>query len=364
VETGREFSQLLLAKELKSEILLEAIAESAIMIDSTSTIIYVNKPACNLFGYNKDELIGQNLNLLIPDKFAINHSSHTQKFFKNPTTRRMGIGLNLTAINKNNEEFPVEISLTSFQTTFGKVAMAFINNISIRKKAEDDLKKRNQELDAFAHTLAHDLNSLLNSTVGFSELLVTDEDLSVEERKYMAEKINYQTKKMSQVISEILAFASLDKEDIDLSTINMDLLAKDAVSRVSSLIDKNNAEINIVNELHQCMGFGKWLEEVWYNLISNAIKYGGNPPVIEIGSELVDDNMVKYWVKDNGLGLTEEQTELILLEPYKVKHGSIRGHGFGMSIVKRIVEKIDGEITVKSKLNEGTEFTIYLKNPI
>ncbi len=360
MDNKREFSQLLLARELKSEILLEVIAESVVMVDASALIIYVNNRACELFGYEKDELIGRSLNMLIPAAKVKIHDQHLMNYFKNPQTRTMGIGLNLAAIKKNGIEFPVEISLTSIQTTLGRVAMALISDISIRKKAEDELKERNEELDAFAHTLAHDLTSLLNSNVGFSDMLLKDDTVTQKEREYLTSKIYSHSLKMSRVVKEILAFASIRREEVELSKVNMKQVINEAIDRVQNLAKEHDAKIIFKNELHNCMGYASWLEEVWYNLLSNAIKYGGRPPLIEIGSEVSDNNKIIYRISDNGKGLTQEEQELLFNAPHKVKNNSIAGHGFGLSIVNKILKKIDGEIRVNSEKNKGTWFAITL----
>ena len=355
-----DFSEVLFTKEIKSKTLLESIAEGVIIVDSESSIIYINNKTATLFNYSKDELIGKKLDILIPQKHKNAHGSYFQEYFKNPSTRAMGIGLILSALKKDGTVFPVEISLSHMNTTFGKIAFAFITDITIRKQTEDKLKERNEELDAFAHTLAHDLNSLLNTSVGYSNLLLSDDTITEDERIFMLEKINMQSKKMSQIVTEILTFANVGRAEIELEKVKITDVLNEAINRVQTLSSDFNATISIDEKIENCLGHANWLEEVWYNLISNAIKYGGRPPRVEILSQKISGGKIQYLIRDNGAGLSEDEIEMILEAPHKVKHYSIKGHGFGLSIVKRIIEKIGGEISVESKKSDGTEFIITL----
>ena len=109
------------------------------------------------------------------------------------------------------------------------------------------------------------------------------------------------------------------------------------------------------------MGYRDWIKEVWINYISNAVKYGGNPPRIELGAEVLPDNRVRYWVKDNGQGISEEdQKELFKTFSRLPQTADQEGHGLGLSIVKRIMDKQDGEVHVSSKIGEGSIFSFLL----
>jgi signal transduction histidine kinase len=111
-----------------------------------------------------------------------------------------------------------------------------------------------------------------------------------------------------------------------------------------------------------CIGYAPWIEEVMFNFVSNAIKYGGKPPKIEIKSQLTDDGFVKYSVTDNGLGIDPEFQKIIFEEKNKNKDKLIRGYGLGLSIVKKIIEKLDGYVEVESEKGKGSTFSFYMKN--
>jgi signal transduction histidine kinase len=127
-------------------------------------------------------------------------------------------------------------------------------------------------------------------------------------------------------------------------------------SRLEEMIIKHDAEIMVVSDLPAAFAYGPWIEQVWTNLLSNAIKYGGQPPCVEVGAAELDDGTVRYWVKDNGQGLSQEQSSR-LFKPFSRLHTkSVSGHGLGLSIARRIVDRLGGEIGVESELGQGSTF--------
>ena len=340
--------------------LIESMSEGVIFITKQGTIIQVNKRSNELFGYTDKELIGLSVESLIPNRFKNKHKSHLTNYFSSPKARPMGHSNSpLSGLKKDGSVFPLEISLSFINTSNEVIGVAFITDISARTKAENELKKRNLELDAYAHTIAHELHSQLNSIIGFSQLLLNDDELSDEKRRSFLEMIEGSGYKMNNIISEMLLFANLKKEEIKKTELPMKAIIDEAINRIS-LTESNIASISIATNFEPSVGYGPWIEEVWYNYIRNAIKYGGNPPKIEIGSSKSKNGYNKFWVKDNGLGLSSDQCNLIFVDPHKLGNGFVKGHGLGLSIVKRIVKKLDGQVRVESTPNQGSIFSFYL----
>jgi signal transduction histidine kinase len=244
-------------------------------------------------------------------------------------------------------------------------------------QANAKLQDRNEELDAFAHTVAHDLKNPLGLITGYAELLYIDSDvLDPETLRFHANNIVRGAAKMKSIINNLLLLASARKMDADIGPLDMNQVVEGALERLTDVIEKSQAEIQIPQHWPMALGYAPWIEEVWANYISNALKYGGQPkqgisPAIELGfDESWDKSMdtpadsvppssgpqICFWVRDNGGGLTaEEQTQLFT--PYvRLDQVRIKGHGLGLSIVRRIVEKLDGEVGVKSKVGEGSKF--------
>ncbi len=355
---NKDFSLELFQKNISIELLFESIAEGVVIINDKNKIVYINSMVEELFGFKKNEVINKELNIILPEKYHQSHLDHVNEYFKNPRIRPMGIGLNLSGRKKNNTEIPLDISLSYFQTKEGVYSIAFITDNTARKKAEADLEKRNMELDAYAHTIAHDLNSTLNGIIGFSELLLySGNDYSEQEKNNFLEEIVKISQKMSSTVHELLVFATMKKEDLELKEVNMNQIVKESLNRLNYIINKNDAQIILPENFDNCLGYGPWIEEVWYNFINNAIKYGGRPPVVELICEKTNNEFIKYSIKDNGKGLKEE----LLKDIFKPQNKAEKGFGLGLSIVKRIIKKLDGYVDVESEIGKGCEFSFYLK---
>jgi len=340
--------------------LLESLAEGVVIIDSTGTIVLINHKTEELFGFNKQEILGRHLSTLIPDRFLKVHNDQVTDYFEKPRIRPMGIGRELNARHKQGHEFPVEISLSHLETDGGKFAMAFVTDITLRKEAESSLKSRNEELDAFAHTVAHDLRGSLTPLIGYCELLITP-DIALKDRQ-IQDSLNAVCRishKMATVIDELLLLSRVSREDVNVSLLDMEAIVDDAVMRLREEHTNTNIDISIAEKFPKSYGYAPWVEEVWYNYISNAIKYGGDPPIIEIGGELGDDGFAWFWVQDNGQGVADEEMPH-LFTPYLPRKNSYDGHGLGLSIVKRIVEKLNGDVWVERASGNGTKFCFTL----
>jgi signal transduction histidine kinase len=242
--------------------------------------------------------------------------------------------------------------------------------IADRLRAEDalrqrtqELETRNEELDAFAHTVAHDLKNPLTALVGFGELLESRYNtLSVERIRSTLGIIAQNGRKMTNIINELLLLATVRKAgDVDMAPIDMARVVTDAQKRSADLARKYDTNIVAPDVWPAAWGYGPWVEEVWANYISNAIKYGGRPPNIELGAtELTETDTICFWVRDNGNGLTPEE-QARLFKPFtRLDQVQVKGHGLGLSIVRRIVEKLNGEVCVISEVGQGSTFSFTL----
>ena len=165
-----ELNQLaLVAKMFQDEVsvqtLLESLAEGVIVCDHNGRIVLINRPTEEMFGYRADEVVGQSLNFFLPERYSERHPRYIREFFKNPRIRSMGQRLDLMGKRGDGTEFPIEVSLSYLETEVGLLGLAFVIDITLRKRAEEALKLRNEELNAFAHTVAHDIESAIRKII-------------------------------------------------------------------------------------------------------------------------------------------------------------------------------------------------------
>ncbi|MBN1579232.1 MAG: response regulator [Anaerolineae bacterium] len=234
-----------------------------------------------------------------------------------------------------------------------------------------ELEARNTELDAFTHTVAHDLKTPLTALIGFGKLLEKRyAKLESEQIRNSLHIITQNGIMMTNIIDELLLLASVRKiDEIETSALDMIDIVDQVRMRLSAMIDEYNAEIIVPDKWPAAVGYAAWIREVWANYLSNAIKYGGTPPWIEFGAgeqptEANDTQpMVRFWVRDNGPGIpTEDQKKLFTLFT-RLDQTRARGHGLGLSIVKRIIEKLGGEVGVESEMGQGSTFWFSLPGP-
>jgi signal transduction histidine kinase len=215
-----------------------------------------------------------------------------------------------------------------------------------------------EELNAFAHTVAHDLRNPLTVVSSYSILLNEDfETLTADERSQCLTQILNYGKKMDNIINELLVLAGVHGVDqVPHTPLDMTLIVHEALSRLLPLQDERQAAIIQPESWPPSTGHAPWIEEVWMNYISNAIKYGGDPPLIELGATAQADNTVRFWVRDNGQGLTADQQGQLFAEFTRLHGVHARGYGLGLSIVRRIVERLGGSVGVESAVGAGSTF--------
>ena len=245
--------------------------------------------------------------------------------------------------------------------------LLLLHDITERKRYARELETRNAELDAFAHTVAHDLKTPLTSLVGFSKLLAERArswaPAKIEEN---AARILQMGCKMTNIVNELLLLASVrQKDEIETAPLAMGNIVAEALARFGDQIAARDVVVSMAEDWPEALGYAPWIEEVWVNYISNALKYGGDPPYITLGVDegkgtvAEEDASIRFWrfsCRDNGPGLTEAAQAKLFAEFIRLEQTRAKGHGLGLSIVRRIVEKLGGEVGVESEVGVGSAF--------
>ena len=223
--------------------------------------------------------------------------------------------------------------------------------------------ERNQDLDEFARTVAHDLKNPLGVIRGLAELMLLDCDREIDPDKIKDDLgiILGSSHKIANIIDSLLLLASLRQSDIALKQLDMSAIVLEAQSRLLPMIEERSAEVVMPQTWPAAKGYGSWVEQAWVNYLSNALKYGGDPPRVELGADAPQDGFVRFWVRDNGRGLTpEEQAQLFTPFTQLAARQKVAGHGLGLSIVQRVVEKMGGTVSVESEVGQGSRFSFTL----
>jgi signal transduction histidine kinase len=233
-------------------------------------------------------------------------------------------------------------------------------HITIRN-LQKSLQEQVAELDAFAHTVAHDLKNPLGIVVGYSEMLEADyQDLTPQQAKQHLQLITQAGRKASSIIDELLLLANVRQtETMDMRALNMGDIVAGAQQSLSDMIAAFEAEITVPDFWPAAVGYGPWVEEIWVNYISNAIKYGGTPPAVRLGAKAFSAGprpSVRFWVQDNGPGLSKQEKRLLFTQFTRLHRTRAEGHGLGLSIVQRIAERLNGEVGVESRAGQGSVF--------
>ena len=232
----------------------------------------------------------------------------------------------------------------------------------LRRNLEQEIAERDSliaDLQAYAHTVAHDLRSPLAGALGFAHLL-NDADFPLEDRergeyvRLMVESLE----KANSIIGELLLLAEVRKSELSAEPLDMPLIVAQSLYRINGLVAETGALISHPAAWPLAFGYPAWVEEVWVNYITNAIKYGGRPPIIELGADGGDGGEVCFWVKDNGPGLTVDQQALLFVPLTRLEMTRATGYGLGLSIVQRIVQKLNGHVGIESRgiAGEGSKF--------
>jgi signal transduction histidine kinase len=238
-----------------------------------------------------------------------------------------------------------------------EIHIALMNLQRQLQQANRELQKRLEELDAFAHTVAHDLKNPLTRIIGYAELLEGEFDTLPEEDLHgFVGIIARGGRKMENIINELLLLASVREGEVESQPLDMSDIVDEAQRRLSHMIEESKARIILPESWPAALGHGPWVEEVWLNYISNAIKYSGREPRLELGGAVEPGGTARFWVRDNGPGLSEEDQGRLFAPFTRLHQVRAEGHGLGLSIVRRIVNKLGGRAGVESQVGKGSVF--------
>ncbi len=360
---------------LAREVVIDEMADGMLVLDENYRVVDNNPSVQAALNLSASNLYGMSATEIVPTWSELLATLSSSSLHHN----ELVLG---EAANERHYEVYLSPLYDSQQDLAGYVLL--LHDITVRKRAERvihqyareletrnvDLETRNAELDAFAHTVAHDLKNPLSGIIGFGSLLEQRfSSLPPEKALENIRRIVQISNKMFNIISELLLLSSVRKmEGMEFQPVDMQRVTTEALGRLEERIHEAQAEVLGVDNWPSVMGYAPWIEEVWVNYIGNALKYGGRPdtqtpPRVELGFSLLDSvtpegslPAVRFWVRDNGYGLSAEAQGKLFVEFTRLEQTRAKGHGLGLSIVRRIVEKLGGAVGVESAEGQGSTF--------
>ncbi|MEK7989550.1 MAG: hybrid sensor histidine kinase/response regulator [Thiotrichaceae bacterium] len=227
-------------------------------------------------------------------------------------------------------------------------------------KLQAILVQRNAELETFSRMVAHDLKNPLNAVINLTEMIADDceQNSDVNKTKALSRLrwVSQAGQQMMNIVDALLLMAGIaQNKNVDIDVVNMNQIVDEVIQqRLLYMIEEHHAEIIQPPSFPTALGYAPWIHEIWANYISNAIKYGGHSPKLQLGATPLEDGMVQFWIKDNGRGLSDEEQKK-LFKPFTRLHDG-DGHGLGLSIVQQITERLGGKVGVESQLEQGSRF--------
>ncbi|MBU2708204.1 PAS domain S-box protein [Zooshikella marina] len=350
------------AKE-RIRLVVECESNALILVNESGIITMVNRQTEAIFGYDRNTLLGQPIEMLVPQDLREIHKSHFSYYQQAMNKRPMGKDKKVFGLHKKGSTIPIEVTLTPIQFTSGKSILASVTDISERLAAQQEkdnlierLSQSNEELERFAYICSHDLQEPLRMVRSYSEKLqmkLGDSLLDEKASRYMF-YVTDGAARAQELITDILTYSRLDAEERK-EVISVEDIIANVSQNLQENINKTRAKIQH-SQLPYLHANRTLIFQLFQNLISNALKYCEKQPFIEISFNW-EDGWGVFSVKDNGIGIAPKYHSKIF-KIFQRLHGKneYSGTGIGLAICKKIVEQHGGKITVISEQGIGATF--------
>ena len=354
---------------------LEGAPDSIIIVDEGEVIHLVNAQAEKMFGYQRGEMVGKKIELLMPQRYEKMHPFKHLRVFDTSQSRQVPEGFEMFVVNKEGKEFPVEVSLSPMETDEGIMLTASVRDVSEKKRLQkeiqdtnnilerkvrqrtEELERKNKELEQFAYVASHDMQEPLRTTSSFVDLLRKQYKGKLDDNadKYL-DYIVQSSDRMKTLISDLLDYSRLGREK-EARQVNCNNIVEQVRADLNKVIRENQAEIKS-GDLPVIDAFPTELKLLFQNLVSNSIKFRkpGEPPVVEINA-FKDNGYWKFSFRDNGIGIEPQYQDRIFVIFQRLHNRTdYEGSGIGLAHCKKIVELHGGKIWVESAPGTGSTF--------
>lgn len=360
------------ASEARFRDLLQSAPDAILITDDQGRIQLVNAQTERLFGYRRDELIGQTIEMLIPERYRGRHVGYREGYHQDARTRPMGAGLELYGLRKNGSEFPVSIGLSPTHAEQGLTVFCGVRDITDQRASEakiQDLNQRlqldnaelaavNKELEAFSYSVSHDLRAPLRAIDGFSQALVEDAAplLRAEHLSHLT-RVRQAAQRMGVLIDDLIKLARVTRTDIRIDDVDLTGIARQIADNLQDSAPERQADFVIAPSL-RAKGDPRLLQVAMDNLLNNSWKFTAprSPARIEFGKAEADGEPA-FFVRDNGVGFDMSYTSK-MFGAFQRFHDAreFAGTGIGLATVQRIIHKHGGRIWAESQPDNGATF--------
>jgi PAS domain S-box-containing protein len=364
-------------------LILDNVLDGIITINVHGNVLSFNQAAERIFGYVKDEVLGRNIRLLMPEQYQLKHDDYLRRYLKTGEARIIGTGQELEARRRDGSLVPIQLNVTEFNLDGERQFIGLVRDISRRKRAEDELRRlnaeleervvqrtsdlaaANRELESFSYSVSHDLRAPLRAIAGFSQILAEEHaaELSDEGLRLLG-IVRNNVARMGHLIDDLLAYSRCSRQPLQTRRVDMQALIAQLAAELRDTCEGRQVEWRI-EPLPPCVGDAALLRQVWQNLLANAVKFtrGRTPAIIEIGARLESSHPQRYtyWIRDNGVGFDMRYAGK-LFGVFQRLHSQteFEGTGVGLAIVQNVVQRHGGSVRAEAQPGVGAEFHVTL----